>query len=87
MRNQLSRSLRIGGAEIEDGRLSMEAASEATLRLQTPRCQPLSKAESVCTLSLGGDGWSASADLTNRDVDALIDRLEAIRDGEVFEDD
>jgi hypothetical protein len=87
MRNQLSRSLRIGGAEIEDGRLSMEAAGETTLRLQTPRCQPLSKTESVCTLTLGGDGWSASADLTDRDVDALINRLEAIRDGEVWHDE
>jgi len=76
-----------GAAEIEDGRLTMNAAGKMTLIVTTPRCKPLSKTEPTCRIEARGEGVEAKFDLTTQHLDGLIDSLEAIRDGEVWKDD
>ena len=79
-------TLRDSAAEIEDGRLTVEAGGKATLLVTAPEHQPLSESEPLCRIELRGEGFKASAELKATNVDGLIDRLEDIRDGEVFED-
>jgi hypothetical protein len=88
MRNvHLKHTLRDSAAEIEDGRLTIEAGGKATLLLTASEHQPLSESEPLCRIEFRGEGFEASGELKAPTVDALIDRLEAIRDGEVFDDD
>jgi hypothetical protein len=82
----LQHTLRDSAAEIEDGRLTIGAGGEATLLVTSPEHQPLSETEPLCRIELRGEGFEASGELRAPTIDALIDRLEAIRDGEVFED-
>jgi|GEM_PF-4656291 len=83
----LNHTLRNSAAEIEDSRLTIEAGGEATLLVTAPEHQPLSEAEPLCRIELRGEGFDASGELPAPTVDALIDRLEAIRDGEVWDDE
>lgn len=83
----LKHTLRDSAAEVEDGRLTMEAGGEATLLLTVPEHQPLSKSEPLCRIELRGEGFEASAELKAANVDALADALHKIQSGEVWDDE
>lgn len=77
------------GLEVEqrDGRVRMFDSGEADLYVTHPRhSRPLSTTQTHATLSVVRDGSEVSIDLDGEALDALVDELYAIQQGEVWDD-
>jgi len=69
----------------EDGKITMESSSVMTLRVDSPRRQPLGEIETHATLSVRTHGASVEIDLDAAAVDALLDDLRKVQTGEAFD--
>lgn len=71
---------RVDGA-LEDGRLTVSLRDPtATVAVDVPEHQPLSRHERVATLSIAGDDLSLEIDLSADDLKPLADALAEVRD-------
>lgn len=68
---------------VTEGRVAIGVEDEpATVRLTTPDYEPLSRVQRVASLTLTGDGFHAALRLDAAGVDALVDALLSIQEGE-----
>jgi len=68
---------------LSEGRVGITAENEqATVRLKTPRQRPLSRGEPALLVEASGEGLQASLWFDGEDVDALVDVIHHLREGE-----
>jgi hypothetical protein len=67
-----------------EGKLTMSETGERRLRVSSPRCEPLSKIETVATIEVAGNESTVFLQLDSYALDHLIDELYAVQQGEVF---
>jgi len=67
---------------IVDGRVAMSADGEATVRVDTPRVQPLGRNETRATIHVDGDDYRAEIDLDTAELEWLVDELTTALEGD-----
>jgi len=71
-----------GGANVtsEDGRIEMSGDGDVRVIIEAMGRTPLSLGEQHATVSLYGDGFSATLRLDGRELDGLADAVDEIQD-------